>query len=244
MKNFNLLLKWVVAIPTFLFFASLIIFIMIHSRLCNSSICLSIAHKFIYFLSICMLFIFGIKVKINGAFPKNKRNYIIMSNHVSWLDMFVLGYLFAGKPVTAVSKKENFYIPVFGQAIWLLHVIGVSRNRRDPKGDRSRILSIANKCERLKLNLLYFPEGTRTSDGKIGNLKIGGFEMAKESGLEIIPVVMNGLHRVNNKKSFFNVNPGLVQVSVGRLKLQHESFRDHSPDVLRQLTLNAMISLS
>jgi 1-acyl-sn-glycerol-3-phosphate acyltransferase len=69
----------------------------------------------IYF-RIC-LFIFGVNTAVVGGpavSPSKDRGVIIISNHVSFLDIIILSALFQ---TTFVSKKEVIYYPFFGQ-VW------------------------------------------------------------------------------------------------------------------------------
>jgi 1-acyl-sn-glycerol-3-phosphate acyltransferase len=42
------------------------------------------------------------------------------------------------------------------------------------------------------VSVLFFPEGTRTLDGRLGPFKKGGFAMARQLGLPILPVSLSG----------------------------------------------------
>jgi 1-acyl-sn-glycerol-3-phosphate acyltransferase len=55
------------------------------------------------------------------------------------------------------------------------------------------------------------PEGTRTRTGRLGPFKRGGFFMAIETGLDILPVVQRGAAAINRKGSL-TVRPGRVDV--------------------------------
>ena len=53
------------------------------------------------------------------------------------------------------------------------------------------------------VSVAIFPEGTRSKNGEIQRFKAGAFALAKEAGVEILPVVMDGTTKVV-KKGFFN----------------------------------------
>ena len=57
---------------------------------------------------------------------------------------------------------------------------------------------------------MVLPEGTRTRDGKLGRFKKGGFLLALETGLDILPLVQKGAFRVNRRGSLF-IRPGRVE---------------------------------
>jgi 1-acyl-sn-glycerol-3-phosphate acyltransferase len=58
------------------------------------------------------------------------------------------------------------------------------------------------------------PEGTRTIDGRLGPFKRGGFLMAIETGLDILPVVQDGAYRISRKGSLM-IRPGRIEVTLG-----------------------------
>ena len=61
--------------------------------------------------------------------------------------------------------------------------------------------------------MLFFAEGTRSRDGKIGPFKKGGFRTAKVAGWPILPVVVHGSRKVLPKGELL-VRPGTIEVEV------------------------------
>ncbi len=60
---------------------------------------------------------------------------------------------------------------------------------------------------------MIFPEGTRSLDGNIGEFKKGGFVLAYDAGVRIVPVVLNGTWSIMQKDSL-KITPGNVTLSV------------------------------
>ncbi len=56
---------------------------------------------------------------------------------------------------------------------------------------------------------LILPEGTRTRDGKLGVFKKGGFHLALEAGLDILPLIQTGAFGINRRGSKL-IRPGTV----------------------------------
>jgi len=125
--------------------------------------------------------------------------YVIMTNHQSAFDIFILyGYL--PLDFTFLSKIEIFKIPLFGIAMKIVGAIGVERgNTAKLKSTISAMQNYMNKNR----SLLIFPEGTRSYDGKLLPFKKGGFMLAKKSNAEILPVALIGSCNVLKKGSFF-----------------------------------------
>ena len=53
-------------------------------------------------------------------------------------------------------------------------------------------------------SIAMFPEGTRSKSGEIGRFKQGAFALAKEAGVEILPVVLHGTRDVLKKNYMVN----------------------------------------
>ena len=62
--------------------------------------------------------------------------------------------------------------------------------------------------------LLFFAEGSRSPDGRIGPFKKGAFYTALETGFQILPVTVNGSRRILPKGSL-DYHSGPIQVVVG-----------------------------
>lgn len=129
-----------------------------------------------------------------------KKNYVIVVNHNSVIDIPALYYI----PLNFrwVSKREVFKTPFFGQFLVLHGDICINRGKaaealeqlvKDGKLWISRGASVA-----------IFPEGTRSPDGEIRRFKAGAFTLAKEAGVEILPVVLDGTRTLIRKNKLFN----------------------------------------
>jgi 1-acyl-sn-glycerol-3-phosphate acyltransferase len=66
---------------------------------------------------------------------------------------------------------------------------------------------------RPNFSFAVLPEGTRTRDGKLGPFKRGGFLLALETGLDILPVVQTGAYRIARKGSLL-IRPGRVDIAI------------------------------
>lgn len=129
-----------------------------------------------------------------------RKSYVIVLNHNTVIDIPALYYL----PLNFrwVSKREVFRVPFFGQFLVLHGDICIDRGRaaeameqlvRDGKLWISRGASVA-----------VFPEGTRSKDGEIHRFKAGAFTLAREAGVEILPVVLDGTATLIRKNGLFN----------------------------------------
>ena len=75
-----------------------------------------------------MVKMFGCRIISNKKVPLNE-SYVIMANHVSFLDVFAIPSVFTGK-FTAVAASKNFNIPVYATFLKKLKVISIDRSNR------------------------------------------------------------------------------------------------------------------
>lgn len=115
-----------------------------------------------------------------------KKNYVMVSNHQSQLDILVLFRLFF--PFRWVSKAAVFNLPFIG---WNMVLNGHIKLRRT---DKESIKVMMQTCEDLlgkNVSVFLFPEGTRSKDGLLRPFKPGAFILAKKTRVPILPVVIN-----------------------------------------------------
>ncbi|HEY6880558.1 MAG TPA: lysophospholipid acyltransferase family protein [Polyangiales bacterium] len=115
------------------------------------------------------------------------RTYVLVANHQSLGDILVLFGLF--KHFKWVSKRSVFKVPFIGWNMWLNDYVGLTR------GDKQSIAKMLDECRdhlRAGSSVMLFPEGTRSTDGEIKSFKHGAFTLAKELGLSVVPIVIDG----------------------------------------------------
>ena len=118
---------------------------------------------------------------------KLSKNYVIVANHQSQLDILLAFNLFF--PFRWVSKKEVFHLPVVG---WNMMLNGYVKLKR---GDKESIKKMMHECEQLVLkgcSIFFFPEGTRSSAGELKPFKPGAFALARKMKKDILPLVIEG----------------------------------------------------
>ena len=123
-----------------------------------------------------------------GFVPDISQAYIIVSNHQSVADV----PLVSNVPVEVkwIAKDVLFKLPFTG---WMMNMAGdIPVNLRDP--NKMAILQKANKYLQQGFSVVFFPEGKRSTDGYIYRFGRGAFELAVETGIPILPVVVDGLH--------------------------------------------------
>jgi 1-acyl-sn-glycerol-3-phosphate acyltransferase len=131
----------------------------------------------------------GIKIEVRGLeHLRRDRSYIFMSNHVSNLDPPVLIPSIPGR-CSVLVKKELFRLPILGVAMKMARLVPVDRSNREAAVESVRA---AAEVMHHGLNMVIFPEGTRSVDGRLLPFKKGPFHLAMETGIPVVPVTILG----------------------------------------------------
>lgn len=129
--------------------------------------------------------ILNIKVTIAGDEGQLERGgYVIIANHVSYVDGIVLGSIF---PIIFVSKREVKKWPVVGQWNVLCGTIFINRQRKNQVGALIREMTRKLKQE---ANILLFPEGTSTNGEKMLSFQTVPLAAPLRSRSIILPVTL------------------------------------------------------
>lgn len=124
---------------------------------------------------------------ITGADPnKVEKPTIVVANHQSFLDIPLL-YLLPWD-MKWVTKKSLMRIPVLG---WLTAMTGHIPIDRKSLGSVRAMDALVRPIED-GIPGMIFPEGTRTTDGKLRPFKRGAFVIAKKYNFQVLPVVLEG----------------------------------------------------
>lgn len=149
--------------------------------------------RFVRWASRLALGLAGIRVHVRGAEDVDwTRAYVVMGNHQSVLDPFVVLPAFPRRPI-AIEKVENLRLPVYG---WLSRAWGNIPIKREDR--EQAIAGVESAKERIAAghSIGIMPEGTRTKDGHIGPFKKGGFHLALGAGADILPFTIKGAYEV------------------------------------------------
>lgn len=134
----------------------------------------------------------GIHLEVGGQENLSLgEGYVVMSNHQSHYDIPVL-FQALRIPMRMVAKKEIFRIPFMGGAMRAAGFVELDRqNQRRAVG--TLITAHARMFE--SMSIWIAPEGTRSRSGRLGPFKRGGFRMAMQSRMRILPVTIDGTQR-------------------------------------------------
>lgn len=150
----------------------------------------------------------GVRVEVTGRENiEEGRKYIVMMNHVNIFDAFVFKSSFR-KRARGIEEEKHMNWPIYGQLMRRIGMIPISR-----KNPRRAVESLKKAGEILRaqkdLSIGIMPEGTRTRNGKLSKFKRGGFLLALESGLDILPMIQVGSFQIKQKTGWI-IRPGKV----------------------------------
>ncbi|MEJ2167175.1 MAG: lysophospholipid acyltransferase family protein [Desulfobacterales bacterium] len=198
----TLIFLWVILSTLFLGIIAIIISFFSHTG--------NIVHLIARIWGRGILFVSRIRVSVQGLdLIDPKRSYIYMSNHQSNFDIPVL-LAHLTVQFRWLAKAELFKIPIFSRAMRGAGYIRIDRSNRE-----SAIESLKEAAAKMKdgVSIMIFPEGTRSLDGNIRPFKKGGFIMAVDTGVPIVPIILRGTWPIMAKSSW-RINTGEVFIEI------------------------------
>jgi 1-acyl-sn-glycerol-3-phosphate acyltransferase len=128
--------------------------------------------------------ILGINILPLGAPPGSSQPLMLVANHISWLDIWVIN---ATYPVRFVSKAEVLDWPVIG---WLAVRVGVIFLERSRRSDTHRVSNLASQALAEGDALCMFPEGTTTDGTHVLPFRTSLLQAPIDAGVNVQPVAI------------------------------------------------------
>jgi len=149
----------------------------------------------------------GARLQVKGLERIPPGTCIFAANHTSSADAPAVVWSIPRR-IAILLKRSLFSYPIVGQAFYLARFIPVDRFDRD-----SAIISMEKATEAIRAgqSFLIYPEGTRSNDGRLQELKKGTAVMAIKAGVPIVPIACSGAHRVMEKRKL-KIKPGNILV--------------------------------
>jgi len=156
------------------------------------------------------LFLSGVGVKVHGKENiKKNQPYIVMMNHQSYYDVWaVIGYI--PLQLRWVMKMELRKVPIFGLGCERMGHIYIDRGDSQQAHES---LKVAVEKIRNGASVVFFPEGTRSIDGNMLPFKKGGFVIAVESKVPVLPITGIGSRPILPKGSLA-IRPGTIHLYI------------------------------
>lgn len=137
----------------------------------------------------------GIRITVSGGPIRNVPGVLVVSGHVSWVDIFVIG---AVMPGSFVAKSEMVGWPGLGALARLMKVIPIDRGslRRLPEV----VGAVADRL-RAGRTVVAFPEGTTWCGLAFGPFRPAMFQAAIDAGRPVQPLRLSYHHRDGSRST-------------------------------------------
>ncbi len=130
-----------------------------------------------------LLWLLSIEVEIIGETDQSKKSNLFISNHLSYLDIPILGSKF---PLRFVAKSEVESWPIFGFLAKKGRSIFIRRNKKDSLIQKNKILDMLSLGEKI----FIFPEGTTSDGNRVLEFKSSSFSSVENQNFIIQPIVI------------------------------------------------------
>ena len=158
----------------------------------------------------------GVRVRSSGLQHvralERGRGYILIANHASNLDPLALMKVLGRVDLSFVAKAETLRRPLLGHLIRAIGWFAVERESPVAFKRFQEEVEARRKAGWIP-DLVVFPEGTRSTDGKLQPFRMGTFLLAARCRLPILPVVIRGTAPLHSRNAFA-CYPGTVKVDV------------------------------
>lgn len=153
--------------------------------------------------------ILGVRTRFATPLPATG-GLLVLSTHQSHLDPLLLG-LATHRRLSSLARSSLYRFKPFGAVITALDAVPIDR-------DASPVAAMRIVIQRLRSGaaVIVFPEGTRSRDGRIGEIKNGFALLAKRAGVPIVPVAIVGAYECWPRTRRFP-RPGRVRLEFGRV---------------------------
>lgn len=196
-----------------------------------------IAHEYPKRFSKTFMKLTGSKVSVEGLDLIPEGPVVFIANHESDFDIPVLlGAI--DKPFGFVSKIEVNKVPILSS--WLNAINCVLIDRKNPKQ------AVNNMKESVALlkqghSLVIFPEGKRSKGDPVQPFKVGGFRLAQDAGVPIVPIAIKGTADVFEKNGRL-IKPACIKVTIGhpidRKVYCHKDYKELTEEVRQIIIAN------
>ncbi|MFH1428460.1 MAG: lysophospholipid acyltransferase family protein [Candidatus Margulisiibacteriota bacterium] len=152
----------------------------------------------------------SIKVKNKDNLKDLPKSVVFIANHASYLDIPILAVSLPFG-VRFIARENLFRAPFLG---WIMR--NSSHIPIERKGTKKTLKTMLETAQKVKngLQVIIFPEGTRSPDGKVRHFKKGSLLIASRAKAAIVPIAISGSHNIMPRHSFF-LRPTKVTVTIG-----------------------------
>ena len=140
---------------------------------------------------------------------KHRPAVFVINHQSSLIDLIVTTSILRGG-ATAVAKAEAAKIPVIGRLLTMADFAFIDRT---DSGQAQEALGQALERLEAGISIVISPEGTRSLTPRVGTFKKGGFHLAMQAGVPIVPIVIRNAGELMWRNAR-TARPGTVEVRV------------------------------
>jgi 1-acyl-sn-glycerol-3-phosphate acyltransferase len=130
---------------------------------------------------------------------KKEEKYILIANHASLFDIVAIMSFYPG--ISWFGHERLLRVPVFSHFLKLTGYVPF----KEPTVSNTRRMLEHLMENSLNRSVALFPEGTRTTDGKINSFYRGFIYLFRSRDINILPVTLNGFYKLKPKnRSYIN----------------------------------------
>ena len=130
-----------------------------------------------------LIWLLSIQIDLEGEIDTSNNSNLYISNHLSYLDIPILGSTF---PMRFVAKSEVEVWPLFGFLAKLGKTIFISRKRTHSLDQKNKIFKSLSSDEKV----FIFPEGTTSDGNRVLDFKSSSFSALEGQNFSIQPIVI------------------------------------------------------
>ena len=166
----------------------------------------NLLYKIARFWADAFFFLIGIKPLVIAEENRDiRKQYIFVSNHISYLDIPMMLEVIRHQHVRILGKAEMTKVPIFGY-IYKRGAVLVHRDNREKRSESVQsLVDFINK----DISVFICPEGTfNMTHHPLKQFYDGAFRIAIETQTPILPTLFLDTYDRLNYKSIFSLNPG------------------------------------
>jgi len=150
----------------------------------------------------------GARVRVRGLEHLDpKRPYVFIANHRSFLDTATL-FCHLDRRIGLLAKKELLKVPILGYGMGFVNVMAIDRSNRERAFETTKAATDRIRAGR---SFGVFAEGTRALPGELLPFKKGGFYMAAEACVPVVPVAIKHTDVLMGKGTG-TARPGVIEM--------------------------------
>src|ERR1044071_386546 len=152
----------------------------------------------------------GMKVRVSGKENLDPAQpYVFIANHRSYLDTATI-FNYLGRRIGLVAKKELLRVPILGYGMGYCTILAIDRSNNE-----RAVQTMREATDRLRSGISFavFAEGKRAGRDALLPFKKGGFYMAMEAGVPIVPVAIKNTDVLMGKGTG-EARPGTIEMAI------------------------------